>query len=117
MREALIRLLEPVIEALGYELIEIELAQAGRGMNLRLFIDVAQNMGGADNPQARQAGVTVDDCARVSRAVSETLDVEEPVQGHYTLEVSSPGWDRPLRKAAHFVRFTGERVSVGLKLP
>jgi ribosome maturation factor RimP len=104
MRDVLIRLLEPTIESMNYELIDVELAQAGRGVNVRLYIDNA-------------AGITVDDCAHVSHAVSEVLDVEDPIKGHYMLEVSSPGFDRVLRKPAHFARFVGERVAVELKLP
>jgi ribosome maturation factor RimP len=79
MRDALMRLLEPPIEALGYELIEIEFAQAGRGGVLRIFIDLL----------AREAGssVTVEDCARVSHAVSQVLETEDPIKGHYTLDV------------------------------
>ncbi len=104
MRDALLRLLEPVVESLGFELVDVELARAGRGELLRLYIDRAE-------------GVTVDDCADVSHAVSEVLDAEEPIKGQYTLEVSSPGLDRVLRKRAHFERFLGERVFVELKLP
>jgi ribosome maturation factor RimP len=104
MRDALMRLLEPPIEALGYELIEVEFAREGRGGVLRIYID-------------REAGISVDDCASVSHAVSEILDTQDPIKGHYTLEVSSPGFDRILRTRAHFERFVGERVSAELKLP
>jgi ribosome maturation factor RimP len=109
MRDALLRLLEPPIEALGYELIDIEFPQAGRGGVLRIFIDrrVDDVLG----------SITVDDCARVSHAVSEVLEVEDPIKGHYTLEVSSPGFDRILRKREHFERFIGERIAAELKLP
>jgi ribosome maturation factor RimP len=62
-------------------------------------------------------GVSVDDCAQVSQAVSEALEVAEPIAGQYTLEVSSPGFDRILRTREHFERFVGERVAVELKLP
>ena len=108
MRDALMRLLEPPIEALGYELVDVEFAREGRGGVLRIFID-------------RRAGdtelsITVDDCARVSHAVSEVLEVEDPIKGHYTLEVSSPGFDRILRKREHFERFVGERIAAELKL-
>ncbi len=109
MREALMRLLEPAVDALAYELIDVEFAQAGRGGVVRVFID--RPAGDA------QHGVTVDDCARVSHAVSEVLEAADPIKGHYTLEVSSPGFDRILRKKAHFERFVGERVFVELKLP
>ncbi len=108
MRDALMRLLEPPIEALGYELVDIEFAREGRGGVLRIFIDTSGEPAGA---------VTVDDCARVSHAVSEVLEAEDPISGHYTLEVSSPGFDRILRTRAHFERFMGQRVFVELKLP
>ncbi len=110
MRDALLRLLEPPIEALGYELVEIEFAPAGRGGVLRIFIDRAGAAHGS-------AAVTVDDCARVSHAVSDVLETVDPIQGNYTLEVSSPGFDRILRKREHFARFTGERIAAELKLP
>lgn len=103
MRDALMRLLEPPIEALGYELVDIEFASEGRGGVLRIFID--------------RPNITVDDCARVSHAVSEVLEIEDPIKGHYTLEVSSPGFDRILRKRAHFERFIGQRIFAELKLP
>jgi ribosome maturation factor RimP len=59
----------------------------------------------------------VDDCARVSAAVSQVLETEDPIKGHYTLEVSSPGFDRILRTRAHFERFLGQRIFAELKLP
>jgi ribosome maturation factor RimP len=109
MRDALMRLLEPPIEALGFELVDIEFAQAGRGGVLRIFIDARATNGGP--------GITVDDCASVSHAVSQVLEIEDPIKGHYTLEVSSPGFDRILRTHAHFERFVGERIFAELKLP
>ncbi|HEY3849588.1 MAG TPA: ribosome maturation factor RimP [Steroidobacteraceae bacterium] len=123
MRDALMRLLEPPIEALGFELLEIEFAQAGRGGTLRIYIDRNSSGrddsgGGVPSPDPpSQGGISVDDCAAVSHAVSQILDAEDPIKGHYTLEVSSPGSDRVLRKRAHFERFVGERVFVELKLP
>jgi ribosome maturation factor RimP len=109
MRDALMRLLEPPIEALNYELVDIEFAQAGRGGVLRIFID--RRAGDSS------LGVTVDDCAIVSHAVSQVLEIQDPIKGHYTLEVSSPGFDRILRTRAHFERFVGERIFAELKLP
>jgi ribosome maturation factor RimP len=108
MRDALMRLLQPPIEALGYDLIDIEFAREGRGGILRIFID---------RPPADASGVSVDDCARVSHAVSVVLETEDPIKGHYTLEVSSPGSDRILRTRTHFERFIGERILAELKLP
>jgi ribosome maturation factor RimP len=109
MRDALMRLLEPPIEALGYELVEIEYAREGRGGILRIFIDRRKEDSGD--------GVSVDDCARVSHEVSQVLETQDPIKGHYTLEVSSPGFDRILRTRAHFERFAGERIFAELKLP
>jgi ribosome maturation factor RimP len=109
MRDALMRLLEPPIEALNYELVDVEFAQAGRGGVLRIFID--RRAGDSS------LGITVDDCANVSHAVSQVLEIQDPIKGHYTLEVSSPGFDRILRTRAHFERFVGERIFAELKLP
>jgi ribosome maturation factor RimP len=128
MRDTLMRLLEPPIEALDYELVDIEFAREGRGGVLRVFIDkrAGDSRGaatpsvdaGVESPGAdAQAGVTVEDCARVSHVVSQVLEIEDPIKGHYTLEVSSPGFDRILRKRAHFERFIGERILAELKLP
>lgn len=97
-------LLEPAVERLGYELIDLELRFSGRQGALRLFID-------------RPEGVGLDDCEKVSRAVSALLDVEDPIPGHYDLEVSSPGLDRKLTKLAHFQRFTGETLKVQMRFP
>jgi ribosome maturation factor RimP len=108
MREALIRLLEPEVAALGCELVELEFHPHRGGGLLRLYID---RTGGAAN------GVTVEDCEAVSRRVSATLDLADPIPGEYTLEVSSPGFDRPLRTRAHFERFTGDRVRIESLVP
>jgi ribosome maturation factor RimP len=109
MRDALMRLLEPPIEALGYELVELEFSREGRGGVLRIYID--------RRAQDSALGITVDDCANVSHAVSQVLETQDPIKGHYTLEVSSPGFDRILRTRAHFERFVGERIFAELKLP
>jgi len=108
VRETLMRLLEPTVAALELELVDLEFAREGRGGVLRIFIDRSSN---------EAAGITVDDCARVSHAVSVVLESDDPIPGHYTLEVSSPGFDRILRTRAHFERFVGSRVAVELKLP
>ena len=99
LRDTLETRLAPLVEGLGYELWELEYSP-GRGSGfLRLYIDA-------------EAGITLDDCERVSRTVSEVLDAEDPIPGHYTLEVSSPGLERPLRTAEHFARYVGGTVSV-----
>ena len=102
--EELKRLLEPAIERLGYELADLELKLGGRDGVVRVFID-------------RPEGIGLDDCEVVSRQVSSLLDVEDPLPGHYVLEVSSPGLDRRLTKPEHFRRFTGEDVRVKLRFP
>jgi ribosome maturation factor RimP len=109
MRAALLELLEPEVGAMGYELIELEFhAHRGGGL-LRLYID---------RPGTTEAdGVTVDDCAAVSRRASELLEASDLIRAEYTLEVSSPGSDRPLRTKAHFERFLGSRVHVETALP
>ena len=107
-RDRLIALLEPLIEQLGYELVDIEWASAPRSGLLRIYLDL---------PAGREGHIGIEDCEKVSREVSALLDVEDPLPGAYTLEVSSPGFDRVLRKPAHFRRFVGERVWLELQLP
>ena len=102
--EELTKLLEPAIERLGYELSDLEVKLGGRDGVIRLFIDKAD-------------GVGLEDCETVSRQISSLLDVEDPVPGHYVLEVSSPGLDRRLTKLEHFQRFMGEDVRVKLRFP
>ena len=101
-------LLAPTVGSLGLELLGIEYLPAPGGALLRLYVDLPQ---GAD----RQVGI--EDCEAVSREVSAQLDVADPISGNYTLEVSSPGVDRPLFTPAQFARFAGEEAKVGLKLP
>ncbi len=93
-------LIEPAVAALGYELVGVELS---RGL-LRVYIDHAD-------------GIGVEDCQAVSYQVSGLLDVEDPISGQYSLEVSSPGLERPLFKADDFKRFAGEQVSLKLTVP
>jgi ribosome maturation factor RimP len=104
----LLALLEPLVEQLGYELVDIEWASAPRSGLLRIYLDL---------PAGREGHIGIEDCETVSREVSALLDVEDPLPGAYTLEVSSPGFDRVLRKPAHFRRFVGERVWLELQLP
>ncbi len=104
LRERLIALIEPGLVRLGYELVELEYSAGRSQAVVRIFID-------------RPAGITVDDCETVSREVAALLDVEDPIPTAYTLEVSSPGFDRVLRTPAHFERFAGSRVFVELKAP
>jgi len=118
LRERLIALIEPLVGRLGYELVELE-HTAGRGSAVvRLFIDrVPRGSAGAEADSTPGNGVGLEDCERVSREVSAVLDVEDPIPTAYTLEVSSPGFDRVLRTQAHFARFVGSRVLVELCAP
>jgi ribosome maturation factor RimP len=93
------RLLEPVINREGYELVEVEWLREGPTWVLRLFVD-------------RPGGVTIDHCQELSRTIEPILDVEDFIEPAYNLEVSSPGLDRPLRKPADFDRFAGQRAHV-----
>lgn len=97
-------LIEPVVTALGYELVGVVYVPQGRHSLLRIYIDSA-------------SGIALEDCERVSHQVSGVLDVEDPVTGQYQLEVSSPGLDRPLFSVEHFVRFTGRRAKLRLHTP
>ena len=103
-RDQITELLEPTVNRLGYELADLEVKVGGKHGVLRLFID-------------QPDGIGLDDCEKVSRAVSALLDVEDPLPGHYDLEVSSPGLDRKLTKYEHFQRFTGEIVKVQMRFP
>ena len=101
-------LLAPTVGSLGLELLGAEYLPSPGGALLRLYIDV---------PEGDERQVGIEDCEAVSREVSAQLDVEDPISGHYTLEVSSPGIDRPLFTPAQFQRYAGEQAKVGLKLP
>lgn len=100
--ERLQDLLEPVVAGLGYEWVGLEFVSAGASSTLRIYIDL-------------DGGISVDDCERVSRQLSAVLDVEDVIRGHYTLEVSSPGLDRPLFTPEHYRRFAGREVRLQLR--
>ncbi|MCP1651961.1 ribosome maturation factor RimP [Pseudomonas sp. GD04087] len=102
--EQLQALLAPVVEALGYECWGLEFISQGRHSLLRVYID-------------RPEGILVDDCEIVSRQISGILDVEDPISGEYTLEVSSPGMDRPLFTLEQFALYVGEQVKIKLRTP
>jgi ribosome maturation factor RimP len=103
--EELNELLAPLIADLGLELVGIEFRSHAGGAMLRVYIDEPER------------GVTIDDCERASREISALLDVNDPISSRYTLEVSSPGLERPLFTLEHFTRFLGEQVKVGVNLP
>lgn len=97
-------LIEPGISAMGYELLGVEYLSQGRHSVLRIYIDHVD-------------GIGVEDCQAVSRQISGVLDVEDPIQGQYNLEVSSPGLERPLFSLAQYARFVGENVAIRLGAP
>ena len=100
-QDKLTELLRPSIEGLGYELVGIEHLPMGKHTVLRIYIDSTN-------------GITVKDCSDVSHQVSGVLEVEEPIKGQFTLEVSSPGIDRPLFDFEQFKRFVGSKVKIKL---
>ena len=100
----LTEMLEPAVEALGFELLGVEFVRAGSHSTLRIYID-------------HENGITVDNCADVSNQVGAILDVEDPIATEYSLEVSSPGMDRPLFKIEHYEAILNETVNVRLNVP
>lgn len=96
-------LIAPVAESLGCELWGLEYLTQGQTILLRIYID-------------KEAGIALEDCEKVSRQVSAVMDVEDPISKEYTLEVSSPGMDRPLYKLAHFAAYAGSHVKLRLRV-
>jgi len=97
-------LLQPLIEDLGYEFVGLEFSSNPKNPVLVIYID-------------RSDGIAIEDCETVSREVAALLDVEDPIPGHYSLEVSSPGVDRPLFTEAQFEQFAGEMAAVKVFAP
>lgn len=97
-------ILEPVVQSLGYRLVRVRLMSSG-GRTLQIM---------AERPDG---SMTIEDCERLSRAVSPILDVEDPVEGSYRLEISSPGIDRPLVRLEDFSRWAGHEAKVEMKTP
>jgi len=104
LEERLIKLLQPVIDNSGYELVDLALVKGPGGITLRIFID-------------KPEGVTLADCERISRLAGDILDAHDPISSHYILEVSSPGINRPLKKSADFQRFAGQKALIETKIP
>lgn len=103
--DELIQLINPVVADLGLECLGIEYAPSRGNSLLRIYIDHLERP------------ITIEDCEAVSRELSAQLDVNDPISGRYTLEVSSPGIDRPLFTPAQFARFIGEKAKIALNLP
>ncbi len=104
VNEQITQLIETPVVSLGYELVGVEYISKGNDSVVRIYIDTAE-------------GISVEDCERVSHQVSGIFEVEEPINSAYTLEVSSPGFDRPLFKLDHYAQFAGNEAKVTLKLP
>ena len=92
-------LIKPTLEGSGIELVDVEYKKTGKIWVLRVFIDKNQ-------------GVTVHDCQELSREIEDLIEIRELIDDHYVLEVSSPGLDRPLKKAADFLRNKGKRIQI-----
>lgn len=100
----LVELFRPAVEAAGLELYHVDLfGQPGR-LVVRVFLD-------------KEGGVTLDDCSTLARTLSTLLDVDDPITGRYSLEVSSPGLDRPLATLAHFQRALGKKIKLRTRSP
>jgi len=99
--EKLQQIVDDVVTSMGYELVGVEYSMRNKSGLLRIYIDTEQ-------------GIVLDDCQAVSHQLSGVLDVEDPIPGNYDLEISSPGLDRPIFKAADFDRFAGKMVKIKL---
>ncbi len=100
----LTHLIQPLVEDLGYEFVGLEHGSNPKNPVLVIYMD-------------KQSGIAVEDCERVSREVAALLDVEDPIPGHYNLEISSPGLDRPLFTLEQFDQFSGEQARITLYAP
>ncbi|MDX1626194.1 MAG: ribosome maturation factor RimP [Wenzhouxiangellaceae bacterium] len=105
VQDDLSNLIRPVVEDLGFEFVGLEYLSNPKNRMVRIYVD------------REPEGITVDDCADISHEVSALLDVEDPLAGQYSLEVSSPGIERPLFEPEHYRRFVGEDVRVELFAP
>ncbi len=99
-------MIEPALTAMGYEIVRVQLGGGRHSATLQIMCDRLDGQ-----------ALTLDDCAKISRLASAVLDVEDPIAGEYTLEVSSPGLDRPLTRPKDFERFAGAEARVELSLP
>ena len=100
----LTEMMQPAVDALGFELLGVEFIRAGNHSTLRVYID-------------HENGISVDNCADVSHQVGAILDVEDPIATEYSLEVSSPGMDRPLFTLPHYEAVLNETINVRLNVP
>jgi len=104
LEDKLTKLLQPVIINSGYELVDIAILKAPGGMTLRIMLD-------------KPGGITLADCEKISHVAGDILDAHDPISGHYILEVSSPGINRPLKHRVDFERFLGQKALIETKIP
>jgi len=116
LQTKLISIVEPVCNAAGYDLVELRFLTEQGGPVLRVAIDLPLN-DATDLTQVPEDRVDLEDCENLSRELSAVLDVDDPIPGAYSLEVSSPGIDRPLRTLNHFTHFTGSEAKIQLAIP
>jgi len=102
--QTITELIEPVLKEDNLDLVEVEFKKGGKQWFLRIFI-------------YKESGITVEDCHRVSRQIEDLIDVNEVIDSPYTLEVSSPGLDRPLKREKDFLRNTGKKIQVNAFSP
>ena len=102
--QSVIELIEPGLLAKGIELVDVEFKKEGKNWVLRVFID-------------KEGGVTLEDCQKISRLAGDLIEVEEIIEPTYTMEVSSPGLNRVLKKEKDFIRFSGKKICVQCHAP
>jgi len=102
--QSVIELIEPGLLAKGLELVDVEFKKEGKNWVLRVFID-------------KEGGVTLEDCQKISSLVGDLIEVEEVIEPAYTMEVSSPGLNRVLKKEKDFIRFSGKKIGVQCHAP
>ena len=102
--QSVIELIEPGLLAKGLELVDVEFKKEGKNWVLRVFID-------------KEGGVTLEDCQKISSLVGDLIEVEEVIEPAYTMEVSSPGLNRVLKKEKDFIKFSGKKICVQCHAP
>lgn len=104
VQQEIMELAAPVVEALNFELVDVEFVKEGANWYLRIYID-------------KPGGISIDDCQAVSEQISDILDEKDPIEQSYYLEVSSPGLERPLKTERDFIKYRGELVEVKVYQP
>ena len=116
LHQRLIQIIEPVLEAAGFELVDVRFLLEQGGWVLRVQVDIPLDQV-TDITEVPSDRVDLADCEDMSRELSAVLDVEDPIPQAYHLEVGSPGIDRPLRTAKHFAHFAGSEAKIQMHMP